>query len=240
MTGVTGETVEGTGAGGDAVTGDSVEGGGAAPIIVTNGALWDTGSAGPNGAFFDSDRGFIGVGSGIEGAKVSSFQPTAGKWYFEIEWVIPGGTGSTSVRQVGVGFENSILAAFPSGVYVSNSPSNQLGGTAYQANGTGAENLRTEGVSTVLNVNTVVDGSVIGIALDIDSANVYYSFDDVYLNGANPGTGANAETINGDTTGGVQIWGLIRDQFQGFRLRTNASEITGTPPSGYNVGWGPN
>ncbi len=142
---------------------------------------------------------------------------SANKWYWEVTSTVHA-AGTNNV--VGIGTASANLASYP-------------GGDAYSWGYSSSPGIY-HGGAAIGSAPVFSQGDVIGVALDMDSGNVWFSLNGVWLNGGDPATGY-APSASGITG---TIYPMVSGYPNGNELRANFGQnaFVYTPPAGYIAG----
>lgn len=187
-------------------------------------AVWD--SAKLSAVALDGTS-LIATASGAGGA-IGQGTNRTGKWYWEI--TLGSVTASSTVDGVGV----CLGAASAAGLTA------QTSAIIYTIGGT----VRSGGAQLNASIGAIAAGSVVGIALDLDNALIWFRL------GAAGNWNGSATNNPATGVGGISIAGLARgpayDWYPAFAAAASgntatanfgSSAFTGTAPSGFTAGW---
>lgn len=161
----------------------------------------------------ESGSRITSAASGDHGSRSTTSKAT-GKWYFEVEMVTL--RGNAGVKNSAHGKDD----------WVGDSTSSALdtnSGSAFA----GGNNLGSAGIGTIANSN------VIGVAVDVGAAKIWYSKNGTFGSGQNPATATGGFGLF--FTGAVFAGVSCGSNGSSFRLRTLASQFLTPPPSGFSA-----
>ncbi len=170
-------------------------------------------------ALSNGDLTAINSNDGVYGTAYSTISVPSGKYYVEIETII--GVGINAF----VGVASTVSR--PRDSYTG-STSNSWG---YYSNGGG---LYNSGSSSAFGADYRNATSVIGIAVDGSTGNVWFSLNNVWQNSGDPAAGTNP-AITG-ISGSIFIAVSGEDSGATFNGRFTSGSLTGTVPTGFNSG----
>lgn len=146
---------------------------------------------------------------------------SSGKRYFEIAILV---RGASNYHEHGLATKGLSLEVSPS--------SDSNGGCGLGVSG----KIQCSATTTVLVGASVGQGDVIGVAVDLDQATVYFAKNGTWLAGANPAAGTGgAKLVNGTSP----VFYPVANISDGDRIRANfgLAAFTHTPPAGFQAGW---
>jgi len=162
---------------------------------------------------------WVGISSGGKNA-FSSIVPSSGKWYFET--LI---TNTSASGNWGIGLCNDLNASTTTPIWSSASGWMLLSGG-------GGANLGKyhNGSSTTIYSAASSIGAIIGVAFDIDAGKIWFSRNNVWLEG-DPSSGTTPSYS--DLSGTVQVVAYGYDSNDQGSINFGQRPFTYTPPSGY-------
>ena len=175
-----------------------------------------------NSADKDADialsNGDLTATSSNAGSVRSTNSKSTGKWYVEFT----ADTNATGAQEWRVGIANSSHT-------ITQIVGNNANGWAFC--GDGEKNTNSSGSAYG---NSITDGDVIGLALDMDNGRLFFAINNTWQNSGDPAAGTNAAFTS--LSGAMFLaWGS-NNATRAVSLKS-VSAYSYTPPTGFTAGW---